>query len=243
MGQLDDKTAVVTGASTGIGAAIARAFAAEGASVVLASRNAERLEQVAAEIGAAGGSARVVPTDVTDEDQVVALFDHIRGALGRLDILVNNAGINAPQATDEMSLATWQRVVDTNLTGPFLCGREAMKLMKPQGGGRIINIGSVSAKVPRPNSAPYTATKFGLEGLTRSMALDGRAHGIAVSVLHPGNVFTAIWEGREEVAAREGVIQPDDLARVVVAMAALPPDVNLLEGIILPVTMPFLGRG
>jgi NAD(P)-dependent dehydrogenase (short-subunit alcohol dehydrogenase family) len=241
--QLQDQVAVITGASSGIGQSIALAYAAEGARVVLASRNQQRLEAVAGEIRAAGGRATVTPTDVTVEDQVVNLFSQAATVLGRVDILVNNAGTSRGAPTRELSLETWQRVIDVNLTGAFLCSREALKIMVPQRSGRIINIGSVSAKVPRPNAAPYTASKFGLEGLTRSLALDAREHGIAVSILHPGNTATRIWEGRENIARQEGVVSPDDIARAAVMIAALPPDVNMLESIVLPVGMPFLGRG
>jgi NAD(P)-dependent dehydrogenase (short-subunit alcohol dehydrogenase family) len=241
--QLQDRVAVITGASSGIGQSIALAYAAEGARVVLASRNQQRLEAVAGEIRAAGGRATVTPTDVTAEDQVVNLFSQAATVLGRVDILVNDAGISKGAPTRELSLETWQRVIDVNLTGAFLCSREALKIMVPQRSGRIINIGSVSAKVPRPNAAPYTASKFGLEGLTRSLALDAREHGIAVSILHPGNTATQLWEGRENIARQEGVVSPDDIARAAVMMAALPPDVNMLETIVLPVGMPFLGRG
>ncbi len=243
MGQLDERVAIITGAGSGIGRAIALAYAAEGARVVLAARGADRLSALADEIHSAGGTALAQPTDVTSEDQVAALFKAALAAFGRVDILVNNAGVAIGGPTDEMSLETWRRVLDVNLTGPFLCSREALRAMKAQGGGRIINIGSVSAKVPRAHSAPYTTSKFGLEGLTRSLALDGRAHGVAVSVLQPGNTATPIWEGREDQARKEGLMSPDDLARVALLMAALPPEVNMLEGVVLPVSMPFVGRG
>ena len=243
MGQLQEQVAVVTGASTGIGKSIAVAFEAEGAKVVLASRNREKLEAAAKEIQDAGGTALVVPTNVSVEADVEDLFRQILEAFGRVDILVNNAGITTKAPTDELTLAAWQSVLDVNLTGAFLCSREALKIMKRQQSGRIINIGSISAKVPRPNSAPYVTSKFGLEGFTRSLALDGREHGISVCILHPGNTATPIWEGREDQAQKEGVMSPDDLARVAVTMATLPPDVNVLESIVLPVKMPFLGRG
>jgi NAD(P)-dependent dehydrogenase (short-subunit alcohol dehydrogenase family) len=171
------------------------------------------------------------------------LFRQTIDAYGRIDILVNNAGVSKGAPTDELSLEVWQQVIDVNLTAAFLCSREALKLMKSRRSGRIINIGSVSAKVPRVNSAAYTTSKFGLEGLTRSLALDAREFGIAVSILHPGNTLTPIWNGREEIARKEGVMSPDDLARVAVTIATLPPDVNLLESIVLPVSMPFVGRG
>ena len=243
MGKLQDRIAVITGASTGIGKSIAVAYAAEGAKIVLVSRNAEKLELVAKEIQSAGGSALVVPVDVTDEKAVIALFRQTVEAFERVDILVNNAGVSKGAPTDELSLEVWQQVIDVNLTAAFLCSREAIKLMKPRGSGRIVNIGSVSAKVPRIHSAAYTTSKFGLEGLTRSLALDARYSGIAVSILHPGNTATPIWTGREAIARREGVMSPDDVARVAVTIATLPPEVNLLESIVLPVSMPFVGRG
>jgi NAD(P)-dependent dehydrogenase (short-subunit alcohol dehydrogenase family) len=243
MGQLQDRIAVITGASTGIGQSIAAAFAAEGAKTVLVSRSREKLEVAANEIRSAGGSVHVVPTDVTTEDEVIDLFRQTLDWFGRVDILVNNAGVSKGAPTEELSLEVWQRVLGVNLTGAFLCSREAFKIMKAQRSGRIINIGSVSAKVPRPNSAPYTTSKFGLVGLTRSLALDGRAYGIAASIIHPGNTATPIWQGREEIARREGVMSPNDLARVAVTIAALPPEVNMLESIVLPVSMPFVGRG
>jgi NAD(P)-dependent dehydrogenase (short-subunit alcohol dehydrogenase family) len=243
MGQLQDRIAVITGASTGIGKSIAVAYAAEGAKTVLASRSTEKLEAVAQEIKKDGGTARVVPVDVTVEEAVVGLFQQTMEAFGRVDILVNNAGVSKGAPTDKLSLKVWQQVIDVNLTAAFLCSREALKIMKSQRSGRILNIGSVSAKVPRVHSAAYTTSKFGLEGLTRSLALDAREFGIAASILHPGNTMTPIWTGREEVARQEGVMSPDDLARVAVTIAALPPDVNLLESIVLPVSMPFVGRG
>jgi len=243
MSKLEDRIAVITGASTGIGKSIAVAYAAEGAKTVLASRNSEKLEAVAQEIKKDGGTARVVPVDVTAEDQVVGLFQQTLEAFGRVDILVNNAGVSKGAPTDELSLKVWQQVIDVNLTAAFLCSREALKIMKSQRSGRIINIGSVSAKVPRVHSAAYTTSKFGLEGLTRSLALDARDFGIAVSILHPGNTMTPIWTGREEVARKEGVMSPDDLARVAVTIASLPPEINLLESLVLPVSMPFVGRG
>ena len=243
MGQLQEQVAVITGASSGIGARIAAAFASEDARTVLAARRRDRLEALAEEIQGAGGRALVVSTDVTDEAQVAALFQKTTDAFGRVDILVNNAGIGGAGPTEELSLEVWQRVLDVNLTGAFLCSREALRIMRPRRSGRIINIGSVSAKVPRTDSAAYTTSKFGLEGLTRSLALDARSSGIAVSILHPGNTVTPIWRGREEIARKEGAMSPDDVARIVVMMATLPPELNLLEGVILPVSMPFVGRG
>jgi NAD(P)-dependent dehydrogenase (short-subunit alcohol dehydrogenase family) len=160
-----------------------------------------------------------------------------------LDILVNNAGIGIGGPTEDLSFETWRKVMRVNLDGAFLCAREAFKIMKTQGRGRIINIGSVSAKMPRVNSAPYTTSKFALEGLTRSLALDGRAYGISVGVLQPGNTMTGIWEGRMAAVNQEGVMMPEDLAKVALSMVALPDGVSVLESTILPISMPFLGRG
>lgn len=243
VGQLQDRVTVVTGASTGIGRAIAVAFATEGAKIVLAARKREKLADVAGEIHAAGATALVVPADVTDEGEVANLFKQSVEAFGRVDVLVNNAGVSIGGPPDELTLDAWRKVIDVNLTGAFLCSREALRVMKPQRSGRIINIGSVSAKVPRRNSAPYAASKFGLEGLTRSLALDAREFGIAVSILQPGNTESDLWKGREEIAEREGVMPAAELARVAVLMAALPAEINFLEGIVLPLSMPFLGRG
>jgi len=241
MGQLQDRVAIITGASSGIGKAIAVAYAAEGAQVVLAARSTDTLRALAAELG---GGAIAIPTDVTDEAAVVALFRQAVEQKGHIDIVVNNAGQSARVPTDELDFATWRRVLSVNLDGVFLCSREALRHMKPRKRGRIINIGSISSRVPRANSAAYSTSKFAVEGLTRSLALDGRAHGIAVSVLHPGSTESNIWRDRmEEARAREGMVTAPDLARVAVLMAALPDDVNLLESVVLPLKQPFLGRG
>ncbi|MCW9036117.1 MAG: SDR family oxidoreductase [Alphaproteobacteria bacterium] len=243
MGKLDGRVAIITGGGTGIGKGIAEAFAQEGATVVLASRNKGNLEQVASTIVKAGGQAISIPTDVSKEADVQSLFAHTIEAFGKVDVLVNNSGFFGAGPIDEMSLNTWQTTVDVNLTGAFLCSREAFRTMKQNKGGRIINIGSVSAKVPRPNSAPYTSTKFALEGLTRSLALDGREHGIAVSILQPGNTDTAIWENNPSGASVEGVMAISEVAAVAVVMAALDPSINMFEALMLPMSMPYLGRG
>jgi NAD(P)-dependent dehydrogenase (short-subunit alcohol dehydrogenase family) len=243
MNELQDKVAIVTGASAGMGQAIAESFAAAGARLVLAARRHDLLETVAAGIRETGGTALAVPADVTDEGEVAALFRRAVAEFGRVDILVNNAGVSINVPTDELPLAEWRRVIDVNLTGAFLCSREALRIMKKQGGGRILNIGSVGAKVPRHNAAPYTASKFALEGLTRSLALDGREHGIAASIIHPGNTATGFGRQGTGEVRQEGSMTPADVARVVLLMASLPATVNLLESIMLPVSMPFLGRG
>jgi NAD(P)-dependent dehydrogenase (short-subunit alcohol dehydrogenase family) len=243
MGQLEGKIALITGGGSGIGKGIARAFAREGATLVLASRRQQHLDAAAAELRAAGATVLVVPADVTDEAQVVALFDRMMREFGRLDILVNNSGVFDGGPIEELSLETWRKVLDVNLTGPFLCSREAMKIMKRQGGGRIINIGSISAQMPRENSAPYAASKHGLVGLTKAAALEGRAHGVVVSCLHPGNVAAEWRQGNDAPMNQEPMMTPDELASAALAMAALPLHVNMLEAIVLPTTQLYLGRG
>lgn len=237
---LKGKIAIVTGGGTGIGKAIAEAFAAAGARVAIAGRRRGKLEAAAREIP---GAAEPVVCDVTDETQVAALFDAVVGREGRVDILVNNAGMSAPGPTHELDPAVWRQVIEVNLTGAFLCAREALRRMIPQKSGRIVNIGSISAQMSRAHAAPYTASKFGLEGLTRSLALDGREHGIAAGIIHPGNVGTDIWRGREHISSREGLIPLADIGRAAVAMASMDPGVNMLSTVILPVTQPYIGRG
>jgi NAD(P)-dependent dehydrogenase (short-subunit alcohol dehydrogenase family) len=243
MGQLAGKIAIVTGGGTGIGKGIARAFVHEGAALVIASRNQQQLEAAADELRRLGGSVLVVPTDVADEAQVVALFERTMREFGRLDILVNNSGVFDGGPIEELSLETWRKVIDVNLTGPFLCSREAMRIMKRQGGGRIINIGSISAQVPRMHSAPYTASKHGLVGLTKATALEGRAHGVVVSCLHPGNVAAEWRQNNDAPLNQEPMMTPEELAAVAVTIAALPAHVNLLEAIVLPTEQLYLGRG
>jgi NAD(P)-dependent dehydrogenase (short-subunit alcohol dehydrogenase family) len=243
MGQLDGKIAIITGAGTGIGRGIARAFAGAGASLILAARNEQRLDETADQLRTLDVPILVVPTDVTDEAQVAALFARAVAAFGRLDILVNNAGVFDGGPIEELSLETWRKVIDVNLTGPFLCSREAIKLMKQQRAGRIINIGSISAQVPRIDSAPYVTSKHGLVGLTKATALEGRAFGVVVSCLHPGNVATERRQDSENPADQEPMMTADELAQAVLTMAALPAHVNMLEAIVLPTQQLYLGRG
>ncbi len=240
MGQLDDKVAVITGGGTGIGKGIAQAFAREGADLVIASRNRANLERTAGELRDLGADVLVVTTDVGEADQVAGLFQETRDRFGRLDVLVNNSGIFERGAIDELSVEAWKKVVDVNLTGPFLCTREAMRIMKPQRSGRIINIGSISAQMPRFDSAPYTATKHGLVGLTKSTALEGREFGISACCLHPGNVES---EMTSVVRGKEPMMTTEDIASVALTMAAMPPNANMLEAIVLPVDQAYLGRG
>jgi NAD(P)-dependent dehydrogenase (short-subunit alcohol dehydrogenase family) len=243
MGQLDGKIAIITGAGTGIGKGIARGFAREGASLVVASRNRNNLDATADELRTQGATVVVIPTDVTVEAQVVALFDQTMQQLGRLDILVNNSGVFDGGPLDELSLETWQHVLNVNLTGVFLCTREAMKIMKRQRSGRIINIGSISAQMPRIDSAPYATSKHGLVGLTRATALEGREFGVSASCLHPGNVATERMQSTDAPIGQEPMMTPDDLAMAAVMMAAMPPYANMLESIVLPVGQLYLGRG
>ncbi|MCC6170007.1 MAG: SDR family oxidoreductase [Caldilineaceae bacterium] len=243
MGQLDGKIAIITGAGTGIGKGIARAFAREGADLVLASRNQANLDETAQEIGQYQHRVRVIPTDVTDEAAVIALFEQTMAVFGRIDILINNSGAFDGGPFEELSLATWQKVVNVNLTGPFLCAREAMKLMKRQGGGRIINIGSISAQMCRPNAAPYNTTKHALVGLTKSIALEGRDFNVVASVLHPGNVLTERRAASSAAQDAEPMMTVDELALAAVTMAALPLHVNVFESIVLPTQQKYLGRG
>ncbi|MGB8091815.1 MAG: SDR family oxidoreductase, partial [Pseudolabrys sp.] len=186
--QLLDRVAIVTGASNGIGRGIAEALGAAGAKTALAARRTEMLVEVASGIRSAGGTALPVTTDVTREEQVAQLFRKTCETYGRIDVLVNNAGVPTHVPIEDITLKYWQEVLDVNLTAAFLCSREAIKIMKSQTpqGGRIINIGSVSAKTPRADSLPYTATKFALQGMTHQLTMDGRKYGVVASILHPG---------------------------------------------------------
>ncbi len=243
------RIAVVTGAGSGIGAATAHALAAAGWSVVLAGRRRDALEAVAEVIG--GGL--VVPTDVTDEASVRALFDRVVDAHGRLDLLVNNAGSSGPaRDLDEISLQEWQDVVAVNLTGVFLCSREAFRVMRAQSpqGGRIINNGSISAQVPRPLSAAYTATKHAVTGLTKSLSLDGRPYDIACGQLDVGNAATEMTDRMAAgVRQADGTVRAEprmaveDVGRAVAYMASLPLDANVANLTVHATKMPYVGRG
>ena len=232
------KVALITGAGSGIGRAVSIAFQSSGYSVVLAGRRASELEQTAK---LAGATALPVPTDVSQPDQVRALFAKTKEAFGRLDVLFNNAGCGAPAIPmEDLTYEQWSTVVGVNLTGAFLCAQEAIKIMKAQQprGGRIINNGSISAHVPRPNSAPYTATKHAITGLTRSISLDGRQHDIACSQIDIGNAATEMTERFTEprMAVRHVV-------EAVLYMANLPLDANVQFMTVMATKMPFIGRG
>ena len=237
---LSGQVALVTGGGTGIGKAIAQAMHKEGAKIIIVGRKEEILKEAQAELGS---DVEMMTCDVTQEDQVKKVYENIISNHGKIDILINNAGMAAKAKSYEMSYDLWKKVVDVNLNGAFLCAREAMKIMVNQKSGRIINIGSISGQMSRPENAPYTATKFAIEGLTRALALDGRDHGVAVSVIHPGNAATNIWKGREEISEREGLIPLEDLGRLAVTMLTMSPNVNILGSVILPITQPYLGRG
>lgn len=239
MSNLSGKTAIVTGASSGIGEGVARAFAKAGANVVVAARRAERLDALAAELG---DNVLPVVTDVTREDDVERLFAVAMARFGQLDVLINNVGIVDATPIEDLSLDRWRAVMDANLTSAFLCSRAAFRVMKPQRRGRIITVGSISAKVPRQTTIAYTASKFALDGLTRSLALDGREHGITAGIIQPGSTATEFAPGLQ-ANAPEKSMQPDAVAEVVLTMAAMPESVNVLETVILPIAQPFLGRG
>ncbi len=244
MGKLDGKVALVTGGNRGIGRAIARGLAREGAALVLAARDAARLDEAVAEIVEQGEAPRdrvlAVPADVTDEAQVEALFACAMERYGRLDVLVNNAGAFDGGPLDQLSLETWEKVIAVNLRGPFLCTRAAMRIMKRQGGGRILNIASISAQRVRPHSAPYSTSKHGLWGLTQVTALEGREHGVVCSCLHPGNVLNETRAASGLPQDQEPMMSPAELAEL---MATLPTHVNMLEAIVLPVGQLYVGRG
>jgi NAD(P)-dependent dehydrogenase (short-subunit alcohol dehydrogenase family) len=247
------KIAMVTGAGSGIGRAVSVALQNAGYSVVLAGRRAASLQGTAGMASPAGGTMLVVPSDVSDPASVKALFAATKSTFGRLDVLFNNAGCNAPAIPmEELTFEQWSRVVGVNLTGAFLCAQEAIRLMKAQEprGGRIINNGSISAHVPRPYSAPYTATKHAMTGLTRSISLDGREFDIACGQIDIGNAATEMTE-----RMREGVPQANGETRVeprmdvrhvaeaVLYMANLPLDANVEFMTVMATKMPFIGRG
>jgi NAD(P)-dependent dehydrogenase (short-subunit alcohol dehydrogenase family) len=247
------RIALVTGAGSGIGKAVALALLNEGFAVVLAGRTADRLERTAAEANVAKDRALAIPADVGDPESVRQLFARAKDVYGRLDLLFNNAGIGAPGVPlDELTVEQWKAVVDTNLSGAFYCTQQAFALMKSQSprGGRIINNGSISAYAPRPHSAPYTATKHAITGLTKSTALDGRPYDIACGQIDIGNAGTdltakmakGVPQANGSVAV-EPVMDVEHVARAVVYMASLPLDANVQFITVMATKMPFIGRG
>jgi NAD(P)-dependent dehydrogenase (short-subunit alcohol dehydrogenase family) len=248
-----ERIALVTGAGSGIGKAVALALLHEGYSVVLAGRRLDALQQTVSDAGTTGKRALAVPADVADEDSVESLFKKTKEAFGRLDVLFNNAGVNIPTASiEEITPEQWQSVVDINLTGVFLCTRQAFQLMRNQTprGGRIINNGSISAHTPRPGSAPYTATKHAVTGLTKSTSLDGRQYDIACGQIDIGNAETemaarqkvGVVQANGEIAV-EATMNVDHVASAVVHMASLPLESNVLFTTVMATKMPFVGRG
>jgi NAD(P)-dependent dehydrogenase (short-subunit alcohol dehydrogenase family) len=250
----DNKVALVTGASAGIGRAVSVAFLKAGYKVVLTGRRADALDETIRLSGADSASALAHPCDITDAAAVKALFAACKARFGRLDVIFNNAGVNAPGGVllEDLSVEQWKAVVDTNLTGPFLCTQEAFRLMKSQTpqGGRIINNGSVSAHAPRPNSAPYTATKHAITGLTKSTSLDGRKYNIACGQIDIGNALTDMArkmttgvpqaDGSTRI---EPVMDVQHVADAVLHMASLPLAANVLFMTVMASGMPFVGRG
>ena len=246
------KSAIVTGAGTGIGKAVALALLRDGYRVALAGRRKEPLDAAIAEAGA-GVQALAVPTDVSDPEQVHSLFNRTREAFGRLDLLFNNAGVGAPGVNlEDLSFDQWKKVVDINLTGSFLCVQEAFRMMKDQTprGGRIINNGSISAHAPRPNSAPYTATKHAITGLTKSASLDGRKYDIACGQIDIGNAATDLAARMAKgvpqangAIAVEPLMDVQHVASAVLFMASLPLESNVQFLTVMATKMPFVGRG
>jgi NADP-dependent 3-hydroxy acid dehydrogenase YdfG len=245
------KVALVTGAGSGIGRAVAVAFGEAGYAVALAGRRADALAETAR---LAGGNPLPVATDVTDPQSVAALFAAVKAKFGRLDVLFNNAGTGAPGTInlEDLTVAQWRNVVDTNLSGVFYCMQEAFRIMKAQDprGGRIINNGSISAQVPRPNSAPYTSTKHAVTGLTRAGSLDGRKYDIAVGQIDIGNAGTDMTERMKTgmpqangTTAPEPTMDVSNVARSVLHMASLPLDANVQFMTVMATKMPYIGRG
>ncbi|HXV30709.1 MAG TPA: SDR family oxidoreductase [Sinorhizobium sp.] len=250
----EGKVALVTGGGTGVGRGIATALSAEGYALVITGRRLDVLQKAASEIAAeTGGIVRAITCDVGEPDEVAALFEAIRAEFGRLDLLVNNAGSNVPPVpVEEVTFDQWRGIIAANLTGAFLCSQQAFRLMKAQEprGGRIINNGSISASTPRPNSAPYTATKHAITGLTKSLALDGRRYDIACGQIDIGNAATDMTEKMSRgVLQASGEIAPEPtipvqhVAEAVVYMAGLPLSANVLTMTVMATKMPLVGRG
>lgn len=247
------KIALVTGAGSGIGRAVALSLQSAGYSVAAAGRRATELERTAALALSGVGRVVPIPTDVSNPESVQMLFAEIRRMSGRLDLLFNNAGISAPGVPfEEISFEQWSAVVNVNLTGAFLCAQEAFRLMKEQSprGGRIVNNGSISAHAPRPNSAPYTATKHAITGLTKSLSLDGRKYDIACSQIDIGNAATEMSVPMASgVLQANGTVMPEPrmdvqhVADAVLYMASLPLDANVQFMTLMATKMPFVGRG
>lgn len=256
---LKDKTAIVTGGSGTIGKAIAKSLLTSGCNVFITGRNLQRLQEAAADLtdsnsssdnddpnNSSAGTLKTYVGDVCKEADVCDLFDIAIKTHGGVDLLINNAGTAIPGKITDLSVQDFDKVMQVNVTGPFICAREAIKRMKARGkGGRIINIGSISAQSPRPDGAPYTTSKFALLGLTYSLALDCREHDIAVGIIHPGNVMSGLLTP-EIIAERErteGFMEAEDVASCVLTMSSLPYHANVLEMTVIPTKQPLIGRG
>jgi len=258
----DSKFVLVTGAGSGLGRAITLALAGAGHHVLATGRTPATLESTVAAVAGLGrgrapsvqpGTAAAITSDVTDPESVQALFEQVESRWGRLDVLINNAGLFGPsRPVEEVSVQDWRRVIDTNLTGSFLCAQAAFGLMRRQrpGGGRILNNGSISAHVPRPHAVAYTASKHAVTGLTKALALEGRAHGIAVGQIDIGNAATELTAGIAAGALQaDGSVRPEPtidaahVAAMIVQTVALPPEVNVPFVTVMATGMPYLGRG
>lgn len=246
---LKDKTAIITGGSGTIGKAIAKCLLTSGCNVFITGRNQQRLDEAAADLtsdDANHGELQTFSGDVCNEQDVSDLFDTAVKVYGGVDLLVNNAGTAIPGKTTDLSVEDFEKVMRVNVTGPFICAREAIRRMRARGkGGRIVNIGSISAFSPRPDGAPYTASKFALLGLSHSLSLDCRQYGIAVGIIHPGNVMSGLLTP-EIIAEREkaeGFMSAEDVANCVLAMSSLSYHANVLEMTVMPTRQPLVGRG
>lgn len=238
---LEGQIVIVTGGTRGIGLAIAQAVLAEGARVLITGRSQGSIDEALAKV--ADTNLYGMPADVASETDTVAVFEKAMALFGKVDAVINNAGIARAGAIENLRVKDFQMVMDTNLTGAFLYSREAFRVMKDQGGGRILNIGSISSQVPRFGSVPYTTSKFGLQGMTRALAVEGRELGIMVSCLHPGNVYTDIWDKAPAAVIDEPKMDVADIARVAVLMLSMPKNATIIDATVLDHRQPFLGRG
>ena len=243
MSSFEGKSAIVTGSSRGLGFGIAAALLREGCRVTICSRHQAQIQEAAERLKAVPGTLLAVKADVGCENDVQQLFASAVRQFGTVDYLVNNAGNFDGGPIEELTLEQWTNVVNACLTGPFLCTREAFRIMKPQGRGRILNIGSISAQRARMNSVPYTSAKFGVQGLSHASALEGREHGIVVSCLHPGNVLVERRQNSGTESDQEPMMSTETLVRAAMTMLSMPDDVNFLEAVVLPSQQLYLGRG
>jgi NAD(P)-dependent dehydrogenase (short-subunit alcohol dehydrogenase family) len=232
---------IITGGTRGIGKAIATACLAEGAKVLVTGRTQDSVNNVLAEL--AHPDMHALAADVASEEDTIRVFEQALSLFGRVNAVVNNAGIARAGAIQNLRAKDFQMVMDTNLTGAFLYSREAFRVMKDNGGGRILNIGSISSQTPRFGSVPYTTSKFGLQGMTRALQVEGRELGIMVSCLHPGNVHTDIWDKAPQSVVDEPKMDVRDIARVAVLMLSMPANSTIIDATVLDPRQPFLGRG